>query len=188
MDLDLSHRHSQRVLKQRNLFAVASFALFLLLCGSFLVMANRSREVILVPTMHSDMTLNSRGVAPEYLEAVTKDTAFIALNRSPEELDYWMKSLLDIADDHARGQLKIDLMKIYQEQSGSQISQWFTPDSMKVYPDKLESEVAGTVHTEVANKEITSQHRVFRMFWTYNGVSLKLRGFGAVVKAEPTQP
>jgi conjugal transfer pilus assembly protein TraE len=188
MDLDLSHRHSQRVLKQRNLFAIVSAVLFLLLCGSFLVMANRSRDVVLVPTMHSTMTLNSAGVAPEYLEAVTRDTATVALNRSPENLDYWMKSLLDIADDHARGQLKIDLMKIYQEQSGSQISQWFTPDSMKVYPDKLESEVGGTVHTEVANKEITSQHRLFRMFWTYNGVSLKLRAFGAVVKAEPTQP
>jgi conjugal transfer pilus assembly protein TraE len=188
MDLDLSHRHAQRVLKQRNLFAIASATLFLILCGSFLVMANRSRDVVLVPTMHSTMTLNSAGVTPEYLEAVTRDTSTLALNRSPENLDYWMKSLLDIADDQARGQLKIDLMKIYQEQSGSQISQWFTPDSMKVYPDKLESDIAGTVHTEVANKEITSQHRLFRMFWTYNGVSLKLRAFGAVVKAEPTQP
>ena len=188
MDIDLSHQHSQRVLKQRNVFAVISVVLFLILSATFLVMANRSREVILVPTMHSDMTLNSRGVSPDYLEAVTRDTATLAQNRSPEDLDYWMKSLLDIADDQARGQLKIDLMKIYQEQTGSQISQWFTPDSMKVYPEKLESEVAGTVHTEVANKEITSQHRLFRMFWTYNGVSLKLRAFGAVVKAEPTQP
>jgi hypothetical protein len=31
---------------------------------------------------------------------------------------------------------------------------------------------------------VTSEHRTFRFTWTYNGVSLKLKGFGMIAKPE----
>jgi hypothetical protein len=48
----------------------------------------------------------------------------------------------------------------------------------------LTSTVGGTLHTVVASKEVTSEHRTFRFTWTYNGVSLKLKGFGMIAKPE----
>lgn len=134
---------------------------------------------------HTTGRISSKGVSRDYLEMVTRDTALLALNRSPESLPYWMKSLLEIADPQSRGALKVSLLKIYQEQAGSQISQFFTPDWMEVHPDSLVSEIGGTVHTMAANKEVSVQHRTFRFAWSYNGISLKLRSFGAIVKAEP---
>lgn len=187
MDVDFSHKQSQRVLRQRNLLAIIVGTLVVLLCASLMVSANRQQEVILVPTSRTTMTLNSSGVSADYLENVTRDVALVALNRSPETLDFWMKQLLDVADERSRGQLKTDLVKIYQEQAGSQITQFFTPDYLKVYPDTLTSEVGGVVHTVAGSKEVSSQHRLFRFVWTYNGISLKLAGFGAVVKAEAKQ-
>ena len=187
MDLDLAHGNAQRVLRQRNALAVAALALGLLLAGTFVVAQRRDREIVLVPTLRTPVTLSSVAVSPEYLEMVTRDVSAVALNRSPESLTWWMNSILEVTDERARGQVKKDLMKIVAEQQGSQITQFFTPDMMQVDPAHLASEVGGTVHTVVASKEVTNEHRTFRFTWSYNGVSLKLVGFGMVTKADPAK-
>ena len=38
------------------------------------------------------------------------------------------------------------------------------------------------MHTLVGSKEVTAEARTFRFVWSYNGVSLKLAGFGRVKK------
>jgi conjugal transfer pilus assembly protein TraE len=187
MDLDLAHGNAQRVLRQRNALAVASLALGLLLAATFTVAEKRDREVVLVPTLRSQVTLSSTAVSRDYLEMVTRDLASVALNRSPESLTYWMNSILDLTDERARGQVKKDLMKVVAEQQGSQITQFFTPDTMEVDPKGLSSMVGGTLHTVVASKEVTTEHRTFQFRWSYNGVSLKLIGFGMIKKQDAAQ-
>lgn len=187
MDLNLAHASAQRVLRQRNALAVASIVLGILLAATFAVAQRRDREVVLVPMLRTPVTLSSVSVSPEYLEMVTRDVAALSLNRSPETLTWWMNSILEITDDRARGSVKKDLMKVVAEQQGSQITQFFTPDMLQVDPVHLQSEVGGIVHTVVASKEVTNEHRVFRFTWSYNGVSLKLMGFGMVSKADPAK-
>ena len=85
----------------------------------------------------------------------------------------------------SHGALKRDLMKIVGEQSGSSISQYFTLSSMKVDPEKLTSEVSGTLHTVVGSKAVTAEPKTFRFFWAYSGLSLQLKG--AQSFAEPVE-
>src|SRR3546814_19198820 len=59
----------------------------------------------------------------DLLELVTRDTALMLLNRSPQGLDYWMGEILKLADPAAHGRLKGELVKIVEEQRGSDISQ-----------------------------------------------------------------
>ena len=63
----------------------------------FLVGATRDREIVLQPIVRSPLTLSSSGVSEQYLEMVTRDTALMTLNHSPENLEYWMDSILAIA-------------------------------------------------------------------------------------------
>lgn len=184
MDLDLAHGRAQRVLWQRNALLFLTLGLGCAAAVATSVAMTRERDVILVPTMRAPVTLSSAAVAPEYLEMVTRDVATVALNRSPDALAYWMNSILAVTDEKARGAVKASLIKVVAEQQGSQITQFFTPDSLRVYPSRLQSEVGGTVHTVVASKEVTSAHRTFRFDWSYNGVSLKLIGFGMVTKTD----
>ena len=174
MDLDLAHGNAQRVLRQRNALAVASLALGLLLAATFTVAEKRDREVVLVPTLRSQITLSSTAVSRDYLEMVTRDIASV-------------NSILDLTDERARGQVKKDLMKVVAEQQGSQITQFFTPDTMEVDPKGLSSMVGGTLHTVVASKEVTTEHRTFQFRWSYNGVTLKLIGFGMIKKQDAAQ-
>jgi conjugal transfer pilus assembly protein TraE len=185
MDLIYSHAQSQRVLKQRNVLVGVSLGLAALSAMLGIAASSRDREIILQPVLRSPLTLSSAGVSREYLEAVTRDAAVLTLNRSPQSLDYWMKSVLEITDPRAFGAVKADLMKIVQDQRGSSIAQYFSLESMKVDPAALTSDVTGTVHTMVGREEVSAAPKIFHYGWAYNGVSLKLVQFGMVVKDPP---
>ena len=184
MDYSVGLAQSQRVLKQRNMLGIVALVLAGLVVLLFLVGATRDREIVLQPIVRSPLTLSSSGVSEQYLEMVTRDTALMTLNRSPENLEYWMDSILAIATPEAHGSLKRDLMKILNEQRGSSISQYFTLAGMKVDPEKLTSEVTGTLHTVVGSKSVTAAPKPFRFYWAYRGLTLQLKGFGMVTKAD----
>lgn len=188
MDLSHSHWQSQRILRQRNLLAVTVIILAAMVVLLFTLAVSRDREIVLQPVLRSPLTISSAGVSREYLEMITRDTALLTLNRSPQNLDYWMNAVLDITSPRTRGKVKADLLKIVTEQNGSSISQFFTVQSMKLDPKALRSEVSGELHTVVGNKEVASETRTFRYDWEYAGLSLKLIGFGMVMadKNNPT--
>ena len=178
MDLAYQHAHNQRILKQRNLLVVVAAALAGLVVILFLMSASRDREIVLQPVLTSPLAVSSVGVSRQYLEMVTRDTAVLTLDRSPQNLEYWMKEVLAITSPKAQGKVKADLLKILDEQRGSSIAQFFTIQSMKIDPKNLVSEVTGDLHTIVGDKVISKELRTFRYNWEYSGLSLKLIGFG----------
>lgn len=184
MEISYTHAQSQRVLRQRNLLMVVAAALSAVSAILLLVTATRDREVILQPVLASALSVNSAGVSREYLELITRDTAVLTLDRSPANLEYWMKSVLDITAPSAQGRIRADLMKIVNEQRGSSISQFFTIQTMEIDPKNLWSTVTGDLHTIVGNKVVSRDRRTFRFDWQYSGLSLKLIGFGMVTTAK----
>ncbi len=177
MLVQISHERSQALLRQRNLFALTSagLAIALVVAGGFAV--TRTREVLLVPTVRAPLTVSSAGVSAQYLEFVTRDAALMLLNRSPEGLDYWMSQILDLADPAANGTLKGELLRIVEEQRGSDVTQAFVIKELKVDPKGLTSEVKGTLKTFVGATVIGSDERRFRFSWTYQGLRLALSSF-----------
>ena len=177
MLVQISHERSQVLLRQRNLFALTSagLAVALVVAGGFA--ATRDREVLLVPTTRAPLTVSSAGVSAQYLEFVTRDAALLLLNRSPEGLDYWMSQILELADPAANGTLKGELIRIVEEQRGSDVTQAFVIKELKVDPGSLTSEVKGTLKTFVGAQVIASDERRFRFSWTYQGLRLALAGF-----------
>lgn len=180
MDLSYSHSHSQRVLRQRNILAIVAAGLCALTMLLLIFTVSRDREVVLQPILRSPVTVSSAGVSREYLEMITRDTVVLTLNRSPQNLEYWMNSVLDITAPSAQGKIKSELLKIVGEQRGSSISQFYTIETMELDTRNLRSEVTGSLHTIVGNKVISSERRTFRYDWEYSGLSLKLIGFGMV--------
>ena len=174
---DISHERQQSLLRQRNLFALTSAGLGVALVVAGSLAATRDREVVLVPTVPKQLTVSSAGVEADYLELVTRDAALVLLNRSPEGLDYWMGEILKLADPAAHGQLKAELVKIVEEQRGSDISQAFVIRRMDVDPGGLTSTVTGTLKTFVGAQVIASNDRSFRLSWSRRGLSLALTGF-----------
>lgn len=186
---ELAHERAQRLLKQRNRLAAISVGLGVLFVIAASVAATREREVLLMPTTRSPLVISSAGVSAEYLEFVSRDVALTLLNRSPESLGYWMKQILDVADPQMRGRLKADLVKIVEEQQGSEVSQAFVIARLEVDPAALVSTVSGTLKTFVGAQVIASEERTFRFTWTYRGLRLALSGFALLpVKQDEQEP
>ena len=172
-----AHDRAQALLRQRNLLAAAASLLVIATVVASSMAASRNREIVLTPTIGRPLTLSSAGVSTEYLELVTRDTALMLLNRSPEGLDYWMQAILDLAHPAAFGRLKAQLVEIVTEQRGSDVSQSFTITAMTVDPVRLTSDVSGSLKTFVGAQVIASEPRKFRFSWTYSGLRLALTGF-----------
>lgn len=184
MELGFSQQQTQRYIRQRNILAIVAVIMLVILAVMMVLAGSRDREVILQPILSKPLTLSSSDISPEYMEMVTRDAALLTLNRSPENLEYWMNSVLALADPASHGKLKTELVKIVQEQSGSSISQFFTIHQLTVDPKTLTSEVNGVLHTVVGSKEVSAEARTFQFQWKYTGVSLRLVGFGMIQKKE----
>jgi len=180
MDLSHSHALGQRILRQRNILAVTVVALATIVILLFTLSVSRDREIVLQPVLRSPLTISSAGVSRDYLEMITRDTVVLTLDRSPQNLDYWMNAVLDITSPRTQGAVKADLLKIVNEQRGSSIAQFFTIETMKVDPKSLVSEVTGELYTIVGAKVVSNERRTFQYKWEYSGLSLKLVGFGMV--------
>ena len=189
MKHEFAYEEAQRHLKQRNRFAALSAVLGLTSLLAVGAAATREESVILVPVTTERLTLGSGGTDAHYLELVTRDTALMLLNRAPESLDYWMEQVLKVADPSAHGSLKAELVRIVEEQRGSDISQAFVIAEMHVDPKALTSTVTGTLKTFVGAQVIASQRRSFRFRWSKRGLSLALAGFEQLPtdKEEPGQ-
>lgn len=174
---DIAQRRAQLLLRQRNLLAIASAVLATVATVAISAAVTRDREVVLVPTVRTPLTLTSRSVPRDYLELVTRDTALMLLNRSPEGLDYWMETILGLAHPSAHGALKAQLVRIVTEQRGSDVAQAFVIRAMSVDTAGLSSDVTGTLKTYVGAQVIASEDRRFRFTWTYAGLRLSLTGF-----------
>lgn len=184
MDHGISIAELGRLKKQRNGLALSCIALLVVAAMLMIAASTRTREVILTPVNRSPLEISNSGVSAEYLEFITRDVALMTLNRSPENLNYWMESILEIASPRTHGELRRDLMAILDEQRGSSVSQYFTIQSIHVDPDSLTSEVVGTLNTIVGSERIGSHHRRFRFTWEYEGLTLRLLGFGIVTESE----
>jgi conjugal transfer pilus assembly protein TraE len=184
MELSYSHSHSQRILRQRNILAIVAAALCAVTILLLIFTVSRDREVVLQPILRSPVTVSSAGVSREYLEMITRDTVVLTLDRSPQNLEYWMNAVLDITSSRMQGKIKADLLKIVNEQRGSSISQFFTIEKMELDTRNLRSVVTGSLHTIVGNKVISNERRTFRYDWENSGLSLKLIGFGMVTAEE----
>ena len=180
MEAQIAHQSAQRLLRQRNWLALAAAGLAVTSLVAIAAGSMQSREIVLVPVTGQSLTLSSAGVSREYLELVTRDTALMLLNRSPEGLDYWMEQILKLAAPEAHGRLKSELVKIVSEQRGSDIAQAFVIRSLVIDPKELKSEVTGTLKTFVGAQVIASEERKFIFSWSYSGLRLALTGFAQV--------
>jgi conjugal transfer pilus assembly protein TraE len=182
---EFAYEEAQRHLKQRNRFAALSAVLGLTSLLGVGAAATREESLVLVPITSERLALTSGGVEAHYLELVTRDTALMLLNRSPESLDYWMEQILKVADPAAHGRLKAQLVEIVEEQRGSDVAQAFVISKMVVDPKDLTSTASGTLKTFVGAQVIASQQRSFEFTWRRRGLSIALAGFRQL--PDPTQ-
>lgn len=174
---DVSHAAMQSLLRQRNALMVLCLVLMVLSIALVVALVAKNERLVLVPTLSAKATLTASRVSADYLEMVTRDVAYLTLNRSPAGLDYWMEEILALVHPSAYGRVKADLLTLVAEQKGSDVSQSFRLMRLRVDPKTLTSEVAGELTTIVGRQVVAREQRTFQLRWSYAGFRLLLLGF-----------
>ena len=185
MDIEHQFKDTRKLVWQRNAIAGGLAASLLLNTGLMLYNSVRDTEVILQPVLQSPLTISS-GVSRDYLELITRDTAYAILNRTPQSLGYWMNSVLKITDPASYGTVKAQMLRAVGQLRGSDITQTIDISMIDVHEKDLRSAVTGVLHVFVGQKEVSQTPVHYYFEWSYHGLSLKLKGFGTV--ADPNKP
>ena len=185
MEIEHQFRDTRKLTSQRNMIAGVLAASLILNAGFLLYNALRSTDVILQPVLQSPLTISSSGVSRDYLELITRDTAYAVLNRTPQSLDYWMNSVLKITDPASYGTVKAQMLRAVGQLRGSDITQTIDINMIDIHEKELRSTVTGVLHVFVGQKEVSQTPVRYYFIWSYHGLSLKLKGFGSV--ADPNK-
>jgi len=67
MELSLSIREAQAVLKQRNMLMLFSLGLMVLNSWTWIELRGQEEKIILIPTLDSEVMISNKGVSADYL-------------------------------------------------------------------------------------------------------------------------
>ena len=130
---DLAHRLNTRLTATAALLA-ASVATNLVLSSLFFA----ARQTVLVPMLPSEVTLSSTGgVSYDYLESAARDAAYLFLNRTPDNTDYFEQQLLKIAEPTTYQAIRASLSDMRNHTLSGHVTQTFIPSDWYVDPKRL---------------------------------------------------
>ncbi|MEM8985158.1 MAG: type IV conjugative transfer system protein TraE [Pseudomonadota bacterium] len=184
MDAHYSHQQFQAVLRQRNVLVIAAGALMLLNAWVLILLGQKEERVVLVPTLERHAVVSTEFVDPTYLEQTTRDVAYLFLNRSPNNLDYFAEQLLRIVDPSSHADIKRQLTDMQKDARESQVATTFFPTNIYVDPNDLYSEVAGEMHSYVGRTRVTADLKHYGIRWSYAGLRLSLVDFWELAPGE----
>lgn len=180
MDLQTAQKSSQ-------LFAQRSVALSLLLAVSvasnlllaFTVM-NGSR-IVLVPTLPAEAAINANGrVDADYLEDMTRDAAWLFLNKTPETAGYLERRAQRLMDPMHFEAVKTALEKDSARAEQQHTSQTFFPEDFFEDTAGLYSEVRGRLLIVQGEQVLDDQPKIYAFHWTKTGTLLRLASIAEI--------
>lgn len=172
--------------KQRNFL----FALCISLCVTTValsgVIANQSREVVLVPTRVTDGMVAFGNKDTRYMEAITLDAIYALLNISPGTFDYSKQVLMRVTTAAS----KADILRAFDESTKDyqkrNISTSFIPTSIEyqIHLDRVE--VTGLLRTLIGSTLVSSETRTYRVSFEPEAGSYRVSGIREVISQDDT--
>lgn len=146
--------------------------------------ANKQSEVVLVPTLASELAVREGAASREYLEQMTRDVASLFLNRTPHNTEYFEDTLLRLVDPRVYASMQAELEDARAERVETRTSTVFHPIELYVEPDRGYSEIVGEVQTFVGDERISKETKTFAATWAVNGLTVRLHEF---VEIDPSE-
>lgn len=184
MDLQAAQKSSQ-LFAQRSA-AVGSLLAMSLAANLILsVCVVNGNHVILVPTLPAETSIDANGrVDADYLEDMTRDAAWLFLNKTPETAGYLERRAQRLMDPVHFEAVKTALEKDSAKAEQDHTSQTFFPDAFFEDPAALYSEVRGRLLIVQGDQVLDDQQKIYAFHWTKTGTLLRLAGVAEITAAD----
>lgn len=175
MKVAVLEQHVTKLWTERNsVLVVAVIMAFtnLILVGGY--MFKGERTILVPPEITKPFWVGGGKVSREYLEEMALFFSMFLLDMSPETAEYKHKVLLKYVAPENYGSLKKKFLKDQEAYKTLQLATTFKPRQVKVYPDKLEAEVKGSLSSFVASDKVRTEEHTLHLKFALRGAGLLL--------------
>lgn len=135
-------------------------------------------KVVLVPTLVDTVEIRAGGaVDRDYLERLSRDAAYLFLNRTPETATYFERQLERIVEPVTYQKIKSQLIADRQKRRDTKTSQAFFPTEWFIKPGSLYVEVSGRLQTSDGMKVLENETRFYALRFVRQGSTILLSSF-----------
>jgi conjugal transfer pilus assembly protein TraE len=185
MKHSLSLAKAGHLLKQRN--ALSALTAGLLISNILLVLFcfTRSERIIMIPPeVKQSFWVEHGQVSNSYLEEMSSFFLHLALDRSPESIDFQNQVLLRYASPHAYGSLKSQLLEDEKRLKQERLSTHFHAHKIIVDQKNLTAKVEGTLHKFVGGAAIGTLPVQYNLRFSYTKGKLFIENLSEDIKNE----
>lgn len=144
------------------------------------VVFRKQPTVVLVPTLTGEGGVREGRPTAEYLEMLTRDVAWLFLNRHPYNKSYFEESLLRIVDAEVFSEISQQLKAQREERFRTNTSTAFDPIDIFVDPAMGYGEITGILRTFVGRELVSETTRTYAARFATRGVATRLLDFSEI--------
>lgn len=164
-------------------------AVSILANGALAIAAVTSRQVVLVPTLPAQTVLAEGAKVPfDYLETVSRDAAYLFLNRTPENGEYFEQQLLKIAEPTTYQAIRNALLDERRTLREQRLSQTFYPLDWYIDPANLYVEVQGNLQKSNGTQVLSTDPKTYAMRFKRRGAGILLASMTEIDPKEAKGP
>lgn len=181
----------ETTVKDRNKFARRTAVLAILLSASVVsnsvlsVLLVTNNKIVLVPTLPASADLNPNGsVSREYLEFLSRDIAWLFLNRTTETAGYLEKEGRSLIDPETFEKLRLQMERSSRAAVANHQTQSFAPSDFYIDPANLIVEVTGQLSIATGNASVDTEDKIYRLTFSKHGARVLLKEIREITKDE----
>jgi conjugal transfer pilus assembly protein TraE len=186
MKLTAYQTEIKKMLDQRNGYLLLSSGLLILtliLSCLIIFLCDRERIILVTPTMNKDMWVSNKDASPDYLTRMTLYYSELALNVTPENVDYQQEMLLRNTDSSYYKTLKPTLLENADKIKKEHITTAFFPIDIKVNTKNNEAFITGDLKSYVGDTALPIKRISYHFAYRFNAFTPLIATFEEVKNA-----
>lgn len=186
MKLSTYKAEIKKMIDQRNGYLLLSSGLLILcLVLAFLVifMCGKERIVLMSPEMNKNVWVSNYNSSPEYLSRMTFFFSELALNVTPDNVNFQQELLLRYADSTYYTKLKPELLAIADKIKNEHVTTAFFPADIKVDCKHNEAIITGDLKSYVGDTVLPTKRVTYHFVYRFNAFTPLITKFEEVKNA-----
>ena len=168
---------SRRTISYQKLVLLGSIALNVVTALIAYRAIGSERVILVPPTVHKTFWVESERVSPEYLEQMGYFLIQLALNVSPQSVDYQSKLLLQYAAPASYGEIKTAMAIVAERLKRDGASTVFNPRSITTDERALKVSIEGSLTTFIGDRRVSEASKAYLVELQYGLGRLTIKSF-----------
>lgn len=187
MELKLAALDLEKIIRQRNMFAMFCFMVIVANLLLTLKIFSQGKQIVMVPGITREMTVSDSGVSRGYLEESSLLFLSAMLDLTPNTVLHKRDMILKYisnSDKKYLQQMKEYFMQVELEHKKFNLSTYFTPKNLSIDTNSLSVIAGGVLMSSFGKKGFEERIATYWLNFEYVGGHLKLKEFYEIISED----